>query len=257
MGDCMPRKKNPRRRKHRVEHSNVKTPDPYKLIEKAWFWPLASLIFFGIFFSRVIGGDWVLSPPYTDIYRISYPFIQYIDQSLDSRVLPLWNPYQYAGTPFAANGEASFYYLPKLILCFLFDGTDLLGWYALLHAWLGWIAMFILLKEYNRSLPICILGAFAWIFSGLGMGHLPWIAFIGSAVVWFPLCVLIIKKSTKRHLLISIGLLGICSALLLTAGIASYPIPIVIMLSIYSLYLWLKQTDRKARLGLHSLVSLE
>ena len=216
--------------------------------ESTWFWVLFSFVFFIFFFWKVIGSTWVLSPPYQDIYRISYPFMMFLDRAVDAGYLPLWNPYQFSGHPFVSNGEAGIYYIPKLLICLLFSGTKLMGWHALLHAWLGWIAMFLLLGEFKRTLPTRVLGAFAWVFSGMGITLLPWVAFTASTMVWYPLAILILKRATKTGWLLSAALLGICMTMQFTAGMAAYIVPFMMMMFAYGLYLFLSTKERLVRI---------
>src|SRR5947209_1826488 len=45
-----------------------------------------------------------------------YPFYYFLGQSLSSGNLPLWNPYQFSGTPFAADPLSGWTYLPAMVL---------------------------------------------------------------------------------------------------------------------------------------------
>lgn len=233
------------KRKEKIQQPRLPGRNPrIPILQLNTFWVIASFLFFYFFFLRVTGNEWVLSPPYQDIYRISYPFLLFIDRCVDNGFLPLWNPYQFAGHPFAANGEAGVFYLPKLLVCLLTDGTSLLGWHALFHAWIGWIAMFSLLREFRRSTAGCVLGATAWVFSGLGITLLPWIAFTASTIVWYPLAILVVKKSAELRPTIAIPLLAACVALQILAGMAAYIVPFMIMLGAYALYSIFSTSDR-------------
>jgi hypothetical protein len=229
----------------------TKSPGPAgDLLQSTWFWVVAMLLFFIIFFWRVIGNAWVLSPPYQDIYRISYPYMMFLDRAVNSGYLPLWNPFQFSGHPFVSNGEAGIYYLPKLLICLLFSGTKLMGWHALLHAWLGWITMFLLLGEFKRTLPTRVLGAFAWVFSGMGITLLPWVAFTASTMIWYPLAILILKRVPKTGWLSSTALLGICTTMQFTAGMAAYIVPFAMIMAAYGVYLLLTNRERQQRLNI-------
>jgi hypothetical protein len=236
----------PRKQKDKKGQASA-TRERGPLLERSAFWVIASFVFFYLFFLRVTGNEWVLSPPYQDIYRISYPFIAFLDRCVDAGFLPLWNPYQFSGHPFAANGEAGVFYLPKLLVCLLSDGTSLLGWHAMLHAWIGWLAMFFLLKEFRRGTAACVLGASGWVFSGLGITLLPWVSFTASTIVWYPLAILVLKRASKVSSPLSVALLGLCVALEITAGMLAYVVPFLMILAAYGIYLFFSTTGRDER----------
>src|SRR5215213_8644905 len=45
-----------------------------------------------------------------------YPFYHFLGESLSSGRIPGWNPYQFAGTPFAADPLTGWSYLPAMAL---------------------------------------------------------------------------------------------------------------------------------------------
>ena len=45
-----------------------------------------------------------------------YPWYAYLGESLRSGHIPMWNPHQFAGTPFAADPESGWTYLPAMLL---------------------------------------------------------------------------------------------------------------------------------------------
>jgi hypothetical protein len=66
------------------------------------------------------------------------------------RHIPLWNPYQFAGTPFVANGQSAVFY-PLNLPFWLFDVARAFGISAFLHTLLSGIATYFLAQRWGRS----------------------------------------------------------------------------------------------------------
>ncbi len=73
-----------------------------------------------------------------------YPWRQFASESLRAGHLPLWNPYQFCGTPFLANGQSAVLY-PLNLLFWLLPAAGAFGFSALLHLCLaGWFGYLFL-----------------------------------------------------------------------------------------------------------------
>ena len=51
-----------------------------------------------------------------DAAAMFYPFYYSLGESLWSGSIPAWNPYQFSGTPFAADPSTGWSYLPAMVL---------------------------------------------------------------------------------------------------------------------------------------------
>ncbi len=203
--------------------------------------PLAALACYAAFFAPVVVGDLVLSPPYTDVYRISFPFIDFLDRAIAQGEWPLWTPHQFSGHPHAANGQASIYYLPKLLVCLVFDGPALLGAHAMVHAGLGWLAMFVLLRSRRASAVAAGLGAWAWIFCGFHLGTLAAPAFVGATAIWFPLATWLVARAVRAPTPGAVAALALCIGVQLTSGILTTLPIFVLYAGAYALVLTLRR----------------
>ena len=47
-----------------------------------------------------------------------YPWRNFAHDTIRSGYLPLWNPYQFCGTPFVANSQSAVFYPPNLLFYF-------------------------------------------------------------------------------------------------------------------------------------------
>ena len=73
-----------------------------------------------------------------------YPWRHFAAESLRSGHLPLWNPYQFCGTPFLANGQSAVLYPPNLLFWVL-PVAVAFAWSAWLHlALTGWFSYLFL-----------------------------------------------------------------------------------------------------------------
>jgi hypothetical protein len=88
-----------------------------------------------------------------------YPWRHFAAQQLRSGGIPLWNPYQFAGTPFVANGQSAVFY-PLNLPFWTFDVARAFGISAFLHTMLSGIATYFLAATLGRlSLSLLCLAA--------------------------------------------------------------------------------------------------
>lgn len=128
----------------------------------------------------------------TDPVRQQYPWRELVI-SLEKRLeLPLWNPYNFSGTPLMANFQSASFY-PLNILFFLMPFVD--GWSLIifLGPLLGGIFLFLYLNNLKLSKWSSVLGAFVFSFSGFSTSWLEW-GTITHIVLWLPLMLLSIDK---------------------------------------------------------------
>src|SRR5215831_14192534 len=84
-----------------------------------------------------------------------YPWYSYLGEQLRSGHVPLWNPYQFAGTPFAADPESGWAYLPAMAFFALLPLTAAAADFMSFHVLLAGLSTYAL----ARSLGIPTLGA--------------------------------------------------------------------------------------------------
>ena len=84
-----------------------------------------------------------------------YPWYAYLGESLRSGHIPMWNPHQFAGTPFAADPESGWTYLPAMLLFTALPLVQAANAFLLVHVLLAGLATYAL----ARSLGIPPIGA--------------------------------------------------------------------------------------------------
>lgn len=186
------------------------------------FLPIAIVVLVFIFFKPIflngklpIPSDTIvgLYHPFRDLYRLEFPrgipfknFLitdpvrqqypwRYLSINIEKTFqLPLWNPYNLAGTPLLANFQTATFYPLNLLFFFLpFN----LAWTLLiiLEPVLGGLFMYLYLRRMKLSKIAGGLGALVFAFSGFSIAWMQWNT-IFHVLLWLPLILL-----AKEHLL--------------------------------------------------------
>jgi O-antigen/teichoic acid export membrane protein len=138
----------------------------------------------------------------SDLVLENYAWKQFIVDNVTRGEIPLWNPNNFAGTPFLATGQASAYY-PFSLLFLILPLTKAFGWYTVSQLWLAgaltyWFARVLKLRRSSAAIA-------GLIFQGSGFLLVSSAVFpmILGAAVWLPLllaCVeMIVRNSTSRQ----------------------------------------------------------
>lgn len=177
---------------------------------------ISVIFFFGSFFFRgsiPVPSDTIvgLYHPFRDLYAKEYPrgvpfknFAitdpvrqQYLWKELTISLeknlsLPLWNPYNFAGTPLLANFQSGAFY--PLNLIFLLS-PFYLSWsiFIILQPLLAGIFLFFYLRNLNLGQRASLLGSITFAFSGFAVSWLEWGNVIHTGL-WLPLILLSIDK---------------------------------------------------------------
>ena len=67
-----------------------------------------------LFYHGFLAGDTIT--PGSDMVNLFYPLKVFGARSLASGFIPLWNPYNFSGTPFFASMQPALFYPPDLFL---------------------------------------------------------------------------------------------------------------------------------------------
>lgn len=161
-------------------------------------------------------GDLQWNPMHWDAIAQFYPWRVYYARSIRAGRLPFWNPHQFCGTPFLANGQSAVLYPFNLLYVFL-DPIDATTAYAALHLFLAMAFMYMLLRQLERSAAASVLGAAAFAFSAFMVLWLELPTFVGAAV-WLPLVLLLILKAEESRSALHSACAGAALALSFLAG---------------------------------------
>jgi len=128
-------------------------------------------------------------------------------------VLPLWNPHQFCGTPFIANGQSAVFY-PLNLVFWLLPVARAFAWSAWLHlALTGWFA-YLFMRRIGARPGGALAGAIVWQANGFFIAwiHLPTVL---CTAAWLPLILLLCERALLRghsRQAVAVGAaLGLCA----------------------------------------------
>lgn len=145
-----------------------------------------------------------------------YPWRVFYTRSMAAGHIPLWNPHQFCGTPFLANGQSAVLY-PFNAVFLLFDPITAFTILAALHLFLAQVFMYWLLRELGCKELGGVVGAICFAFSAFMVLWLELPTFV-SVAVWLPLVLLLIHRSVERKSLAHGVFAGAALALSFLAG---------------------------------------
>lgn len=161
---------------------------------------LATLLFF---WPVVAGRAWIPRGG-GDSVSFIYPMYRFAAQNFWSGTIPLWNPYQYAGTSFIGDNQSGIFY-PFNLLLFLLNPNfsykaieGLVMW----HFFFAGGAMYACLRLLCPSKPLwrpaALVGGLAFMFSGVFIAHIGNLNLIAVAA-WLPLTFLSFHRAIIAH----------------------------------------------------------
>jgi hypothetical protein len=122
-----------------------------------------------------------------------YPWRLFAARALGAGVLPLWNPHQFCGTPFVANGQSAVFY-PLNLVFWIVPVASAFGWSAWLHLGLtGWF-LYLLLRRLGVGRFGATAGSVVWQGNAFFVAwmHLPTVLCTAS---WLPLVLLLAGRA--------------------------------------------------------------
>ncbi len=155
--------------------------------------------------NKPIGGN--------DNVRMFYPYRTFINESLAAGELPLWNPYNFSGSPLLADFQSAVFYPLNLVYFFL---PQIIAWSILviIQPLLGTLFMYLYLRLFISQKSAAFLGAIAFGFSGFILVWSQENAVVGQASLWFPLILYgtekIITTNSLKHFILLVAGLASC-----------------------------------------------
>lgn len=126
-----------------------------------------------------------------------YPWRVFYARSMASGHIPLWNPHQFSGTPFLANGQSACLY-PFNLLFLIFNPITAFTIFAALHLFLAQVFMYWLMRELGAKVFGGIVAAIVFAFSAFMVLWLELPTFI-SVAVWLPLALMLTQRAVTRR----------------------------------------------------------
>ncbi len=126
-----------------------------------------------------------------------YPWRNFAHETIRSGYIPLWNPYQFCGTPFVANSQSAVFYPPNLLF-YLLPTARAFGASALLHLTLcGWFT-YLFMRRIGCGAAGALLAGVVYAFSNWQIQWLQLPTFLATSC-WFPLLLRQIYEIGKRY----------------------------------------------------------
>lgn len=110
---------------------------------------------------------------FRDYGVLGYGFVHHYRESLLAGELPLWNPYTDSGAPFLAQWGTMVLY-PLSLLMVILPMPWSLGFFCLLHFWIGGMGMRKLAEDLKLSPFTAALAGTLYIFNGATLSGLMW-----------------------------------------------------------------------------------
>ena len=128
----------------------------------------------------------------TDPVRQQYPWKELAIETEKKLELPLWNPYNFSGTPLAANFQSAVFY-PLNLLFFIMPFYWAWSFLIFLAPLLAGIFLYLYLQSLRLNKWASVLGSISFSFSGFFVSWLEWGNVLHTAL-WLPLVLLSIDK---------------------------------------------------------------
>ncbi len=128
----------------------------------------------------------------TDPVRQLYPWKHLAVENIKEGHLPLWNPYNFSGTPLVANFQSSVFY-PFNFLFFIMPFEYAFSFLIFLQPLLAGFFLYMYLRNQGLKESPSFIGAFSFSFSGFFIAWLEWGTVLHTAL-YLPLVLLSIDK---------------------------------------------------------------
>jgi uncharacterized membrane protein YfhO len=132
----------------------------------------------------------------TDPVRQQIPWRKLVTDAEKKFTLPLWNSYNFAGTPLLANFQSAVFY-PLNILFYLLPFNISWSLLVFMQPLLAALFLYLYLKHLKLNKTASLLGAISFAFSGFAIAWLEW-GTILNTVLWLPLILLAADKIIEK-----------------------------------------------------------
>lgn len=169
-----------------------------------------------------------------DVLSQMYPWKHLLIDMWKTGEVPLWNPYNFSGSPLLANYQSAVFH-PANWLFFIFSEADAWSLMILLQPLLaGWFT-YLFLRQIGVSRLGTTLGAIAFMFCGfitvwMAYGTMVW------AILWLPLSLYAIDKSLKKASFFSLVLVSFSLAASFFGGHFQTSIYVMLVAGFYLFY---------------------
>ncbi|MEB2288248.1 MAG: oligosaccharide flippase family protein [Anaerolineae bacterium] len=133
----------------------------------------------------------------SDLVLQNYQWKTFLRRSLDAGTIPLWQPNQFAGTPFLAAGQHGALY-PFSALYYILPLPRAYGWFTVSQLWLAGALMYLFARGLGQGRAAGTVAGVAYQFSAFFIVSAVFPMMIAGAA-WLPLLLLIIEFIIERR----------------------------------------------------------
>jgi len=132
-----------------------------------------------------------------DTVTAFYPWYSFLGERLRAGHLPLWNPHQLAGTPFAADPESGWMYLAAMVLFTVLPLPTAATAYLFGHILLAGLAVYALGRAVGMPSGGALVAATSYSYSGFFFGHNVCCFAYSSVAAWLPVSLLGVECAVR------------------------------------------------------------
>ncbi len=133
---------------------------------------------------------------FRDFGLFGYPLAHFHRESFWQGEIPLWNPLNNCGLPFAAQWNTMVFY-PGSLIYLLLPLPWSLNLFCLLHLWFGGVGMYFLARRWTGSNFAAVFAGIVFACNGLALHCLMWPNNI-AALGWMPWVLLLLSRAWER-----------------------------------------------------------
>lgn len=126
-----------------------------------------------------------------------YPWRAFAARMARQGLIPLWNPHQFCGAPFVANGQSAFFYPPNWLF-WVVEVRYAFGLTAALHYFLAGLFILLLAAEWHVRPAAGLVGAGVYAFGGFMVSWTTLPTLMNTAA-WLPAVVWAIERLFRRR----------------------------------------------------------
>ncbi|MDO8670224.1 MAG: YfhO family protein, partial [Dehalococcoidia bacterium] len=202
-----------------------------------------ALMVAGFFWRTIFEGDVFVPAGGGDLAAFLYPTFAFAASSIKQGILPLWNPYLYSGSPFAADIQSGLFYPINLVAFLLLPEISYktMEFLAVLHFYIAGITMYFCLRflrtgsDRQVGRAGAMIGAIAYMFSDVFIVHLGNLNMIAVAA-WLPLVFLFFHRGLVDKSLPHGAMAGLFLGVALLAGHIQPFLYILLCLALYFVF---------------------
>jgi len=200
-----------------TETGPEKSPRSGAPVTASWLTPLrfagVLILLLAATFPKLLLGEVLF---YRDYGFLGYPFVYYHHDSFWKGELPAWNPLSNCGAPFLAQWGTQIFY-PFSLIYLLLPLPWSLGFFCLVHLFIGGMGMYYLLDRWTRCPWAGAIGAVLFVFNGATLSSIIYPNY-AATISWMPWMVLLVPRACRDGGMALLGAIVVSTCQMLTGA---------------------------------------